>query len=1129
MGDDWGRARDPEGLDSLTPKKLELIHALLEQEGLSREAGQDIPRRTGEGPGPLSFGQERLWFFSRMSPESPVFNIPAVYRVEGPLDAQALARALAAVHARHETLRTSFGARVDRPGAPVQRIAASVEPAFEVVEVGSIHPGDPEAREARALELAAEEVREPFDLERAPLLRVTLYRIGPERHLLLVNVHHIVSEVQSLGILMRDLAAHYAERAGDELPALPVHFADFAAWQRERIEGDRLGPQLAWWKERLAGELPTLELPTDHPRPAVQAFRGGTRSKPLDSDATRALRELCRGAGITPFTATLALWSALIARYGGTEDVLVGVPMTDRSRSELQDLIGFFVNTLVLRSDLSGAPSLRELCRRVHEFRLGAQANQELPFERLVEELDTERDLSRNPLFQVAFLYQTSDEAGDAVFRFGPTTEARALADPLAVHTRTSKFDASLVIWDRDDSLAASVEYNAELFEPATVDRMLGHYERLLVAAVREPDRSLASLSILTAAEEEEILVRWNDTATQIREDACVDQLFEEQADRTPDALAVVLGERSLTYRELEERANRLAHHLRAMGVAPDQPVAIATGRTPEMVVGILGALKAGGAYLPVDLDYPKERLAFLLEDAGVSVVLASEATVARLPDDAPALRLDADWPAIEKAPSERPMRVSKPTHLAYVIYTSGSTGTPKGVGLGHVGLTNLLTWHRRAYDVKPSDRATHLAGLAFDASVWEVWPYLTAGASLHLVPDDVRLSPPRLLEFMAASRITQSFIPTPLAEAVLREEIPADLPLEVVLTGGDKLHRAPERELPFRLFNQYGPTENTVVATATAVPVDPIDDTPPPIGRPIDNVRVFVLDRGGQPVPVGVPGELYIGGKSLAHGYFGRPDMTAERFVANPMRPDASGERVYATGDLVRWRADGQLEFLGRLDAQVKVRGFRVELGEIEAQLGAHTAVSDCAVTVREAPSGDAVLVGYAVGANGQAPDAELLRAHLRERLPEYMVPTSILLLEEMPLTPNGKVDRRALPEPDFSASVEDGVAPEGELEETIAAVWRDLLQLDRVGATTNFFDLGGHSLLLAQVHARLQASIRPDISIIDLFRYPTVSSLATYLTAGSATGEELEQSRDRGARRRAALQARTRARRRG
>ncbi len=1116
-------------MHSLSPKKLEQIQALLEKEGLKTAAGERIGKRSLDAPASLSFGQERLWFVGRMAPDSPVFHIPAAYRIDGPLDVARLEEAWRNVCARHESLRTRFVDDGGRPALAIDAPDAVVGASIDVVDRSTA------AAESVAASLSYARARAaaPFDLARGPVARLALVRRAPEEHLLVVVIHHIVAEVQSLGILVRDLASAYRVGGTTELPALDIQFTDVAAWQRERMSGERYAEQLAWWRARLAGELPVLQLPTDRPRPAVQSFAGGTASRDLAPAAVAKLRELCATEKVTPFAATLALWSALLSRYSGQDDVLVGVPTTDRQRVELEHLIGFFVNMLPIRVDLSGDKSFRDVLREASEFHRGAQAQQELPFERLVEELGVERDLSRSPLVQVAFLYQTALESQAGASELGPGTTLAPIDDPLAMHTNTSKFDASLIVWDHGDAMSASVEYAADLFDASTIEHLLGHFERLLTEAALAPDAPLASHPILTAEEEQRILVDWNTTAADIRDDACVDALFEEQVDLTPDRLAVAGGGVELTYRQLDERANKLAHRLRALGVTPDRPVAIATGRAPEMLVGILGTLKAGGAYLPIDLAYPRERLAFTFEDADVAAILTLSTEASALPQtpNRTRIELDTDWASVDAESPERLERVSRPTNLAYVIYTSGSTGTPKGVALEHTGLVNLSTWHQRAYDVQPEDRATHLAGLAFDASVWEVWPYLLAGSSLHLVPEDVRLAPTRLIAWLVEQRITQSFLPTPLAEAVLREDIPFDFPLEVVLTGGDKLRRAPGQSLPFRLVNHYGPTENTVVATATDVTPVLFDDetspaAPPPIGRPIDNVQVYVLDRGGQAVPVGVPGELTIGGTSLARGYFGRPDLTAEKFVAHPVR--GLEGRIYRTGDLVRWRADGELEFLGRMDGQVKVRGFRIELGEIEAQVGKHEHVADCAVVIRHDDAGEATLIGYAVAAEGAELSSDELRGTLRATLPEYMVPTTFVLLDELPLTPNGKVDRRALPDPDLTSTTDEFVDPEGALEEQIASVWRELLGVDAVSASRNFFDLGGHSLLLAQVHARLQDSIEPEpsppLSIVELFRHPTIHSLAAHLATRSdaSNGAAVEASRDRGARRREALQER-------
>ncbi len=1085
-----------------------------------------IPRRTIPGPAPVSFAQERLWFFARMAPESPVFNIPALFRITGRLEIATLEASLAEVTRRQEVLRSSFG--VDR-GRVVQLVAPSADARIEVIDLRELPHAN---REPEALRQARVAARRPFDLARGPLYRLLLWRLDSEDHRLLVCLHHAISEVQSIGVFLRELAAAYREASEDSLDGsldgrqgraeLPIQFADFAVWQRAAMGGERYERDLAWWKEKLAGLLP-LDLPTDRPRPAVQSFAGSTRTRHIPEELVLRVRELSREEGVTPFMVWLSGYAALLARTTEQDDLALGAPMTDRDRVEIQDLMGFFVSTQVLRCNLAGDPSFRELLRRTRNVSLEAHEHRDVPFESLVEALRPERDLSRSPLFQVALLLQNETEQGEARTPLGAELLCQPWGDPLLVHTDTSKFDLSLIVWDRPQGTALSFEYSTDLYDSPTIDRMLERLEALLSAALAAPERPIGSLPILGSEERRTLLEDWNATQAPLPEETCAHQLFEAQADRSPDRIAVVEGTRSLTYRELELRANRVAQRLVELGVGPGVLVGICTERCLEMVVGILGVLKAGGAYVPLDLAYPRDRLAFMLEDARAQVVLTRPDRVRFLPETrAQTLVLDEAWLAGGPAPRLEPRATAQ--DLAYVIYTSGSTGKPKGVELEHRGLVNLLTWHQRAYRVAPEDRATHLAGLAFDASVWELWPYLTAGSSLHLVPDEVRLSPPRLLAWLAENRITQSFLPTPLAEAVLKESMPPSLELKWVFTGGDKLHAPPPRGLSFKLVNHYGPTENTVVATAVEVP--PLESevpaspspAPPPIGRPISNVLAYVVDRRGELMPIGVPGELWIGGASLARGYRRRPDLDAEKFVPDRFS-NAPGARLYKTGDRVRWRADGELEFLGRRDAQVKIRGFRVELGEIEAVLGRHPAVAECAVALRTSGVFGGKLIACFVPRNSASVSAAELRAHLTRELPDYMVPSALVALDALPLTPNGKVDRSALPEP--SEPEEPFVPPQGDLEQEIAGAWKDVLQLERVGANTNFFELGGHSLLLAQVHLRLQADLAPDLSIIELFQYPTVRSLAAHLQDGDDDAG-LRESRGRAAERRARMRQR-------
>ncbi len=1019
----------------------------------------------GATPLPLSFAQERLWFLDQLEPGSPFYNIPAAVRLSGPIDAAALERAFQEIARRHRILRTAYTLAGGQPfqtadprlGLPLRRIDLSALPA--------------EPREAEARRLAETEARRPFDLQRGPVFRTTLLCLSMEEHALLLTLHHIAADGWSMGILMRELAELYGallEGRPSPLPELPVQYSDYTLWQRGRLSGEILGQELSWWRERLAGAPALLELPTDRPRPAVQTFRGGRVRMALPPALFEGLEALGRRQGATPFMSVLAAFDALLARYTGQEDLVVGSPVAGRPLAELEGLIGFFVNTLVLRTDLSGDPGFAEILERVRQAATAAYAHQDLPFEKLVAELTPARTLAHAPLFQILLALQNAPAESP---RLGA-----AQASPFATEAATAKFDLTLTLSARGGRLAGSWLYNADLFDPATIARMAGHFERLVAAAVARPEAPLGSLTLLSEAERAQ-LMEWNETAAPFP-GYSIHRLFQEQAARTPHALAVAHGGRRLTYRELDERSSRLALRLRALGLPPEGRVALLLERSPELVVAALGVLKAGGAYLPLDPAYPAERLRFVLEDSGAAAVLTS-----------PDLRLEED----EAGPlGSVPECADEPAPacLAYVIYTSGSTGRPKGVELTHAGLANLVAWHLRSCAVTPADRASLLAGTGFDASIWEIWPYLLAGASLHVTPDELRASPSRLLGWLAAERITLSFLPTPLAEACLAEDaLPAGLALRVVLTGGDRLHRAPRPGLPFRLVNHYGPTESTVVATAGAV--EPGSGRTPPIGRPIGNTRVHLLDRGLRAVPAGVPGELCLGGAGLARGYLGRPDLTAERFVPSPF--GEPGERLYRTGDLARFLPDGSLDFLGRVDHQVKLRGFRIELGEIEAALLRHPQVREAAVLV-QGEGAERRLVAYlgTERAEGELKAADL-RSFLLRDLPEPMVPAAFLVLAELPLTANGKVDRRALAEIQPAApAAEAGEETRTPIEEMVAEIWREVLRLDTIRAEDDFFELGGHSLLATQVVARARDAFGVDLALRSLFETPTLSGWA-------------------------------------
>ncbi|HEX2326280.1 MAG TPA: amino acid adenylation domain-containing protein, partial [Chloroflexota bacterium] len=937
-------------------------------------------------------------------------------------------------------------------------------------------------------------------------------------------------------------------------------------WQRGWLRGEVLEGQLAYWRAALAG-LPPLDLPADRPRPPVRSSDGAVVTALIPPPLVAALRRLAEGEGATLFMVLLGAYQALLGRYSGQADLAVGAPVANRARPELEGLIGFFANTLVLRADLSGAPTVRGHLARVREACLGAYAHQDVPFEKLVDELQPQRDPSRTPLVQVAFSLQHALPAGPD---FGGLS-----LEPLPEGGATAKFDLTLALEETPAGLRAVAEYSTDLFQRETVQRLLGHYQALLEGFVAEPDARLDNLPLLSDQEAQRLLRQWNATARPYPHQRCVHHLVAEQAALAPQAVAVAGPAGSLTYGELNARANRLAHHLLSLGVRSETRVGVCLGRSPELVVAFLAVLKAGGAYLPVDPAYPPERLAGMLEDAGALAVLtaggaglgggaesepgrAGEAA-AGLPTvgEARLVRLDdpAEAEAIAARPATAPPTSAATTtdHLAYVIYTSGSTGRPKGVQVPHAGLTNLVFWHQRAFGLTPEDRATQVASPAFDAATWELWPYLACGASVHVPDEETRAAPEALRDWLVAQGITVSFLPTPLAEAVLALPWPPASALRLLLTGGDALRRPPPAGLPFDLINNYGPTEYSVVTTSGYVPPAGADqppgraDQPPGIGRPIANTQVYVLDRRRQPVPAGVPGELYVGGDGLARGYLGRPGLTAARFVPHPFVP---GARLYRTGDLVRWVAEGdaldggpgggaggQLEFLGRLDQQVKIRGFRIEPGEVEATLATHPQVREVVVVAQDRPgSADKRLVAYVVlqraGASPEAPDAldaldspearrqalPSLRAYLQERLPAYMVPGAFVALDALPLTPNGKLDRKALPAPETAGAGADGhgdeeadgaptpVPPRTAAETTLAGIWAEVLGLPlaRVGVEDNFFALGGDSILSIQVVARAtRAGLR--LTPRQLFQHQTVAELAA--VAGTAPAVQAEQ----------------------
>jgi amino acid adenylation domain-containing protein len=1064
---------------------------------------------------PLSFGQQSIWFLHQLAPESPAYNIAAPLHVTGPLDTDALRRSFQALVDRHACLRTTFGAPA---GEPVQHVHAHLN---LLLREESVAGWSVEAVNAYLVE----EAHRPFDLEAGPLVRVNVLARSEDQFFLLLVVHHIVADFWSLAVLMHELGELYnAERIGvaANLPALNVSYLNYVRWEAELLRSQKIDPQRRYWEERLAGELPVLNLPIDKPRPATQTFRGASELIILDESLRRQLERLSRASGATLYMTLLAAFEVLLYRYTGQEDFLVGSPTSGRSRAEWSRLVGYFVNPVALRADLTENRTFVDHLAEVRSTVLSAFEHQDYPFAALIEGLQLERDLSRPQLFEVMFVLQKTHllyQEGLAALTLPGQTGARMRLEELelesvALAKQVAQFDLTLTVADVNKELAASMQYNTDLFRPDTIKRMLTHFRALLEEIIANPNERVALLSMLTPVERRQQLSEWNQSPPEGLPEICVQQLFEEQAEKSPDAPAVISKQERLTYGELNAKANQLASRLRALGIGPEVPVAVCLERSPDMIVSLLAVLKARGFYVPLDPAYPKERLAYMLADSGAPVLITEGRLVEGLPEhQAHVFDVRADWSNIEHESDANPQPALAPENLAYMIYTSGSTGQPKGVSIQHASLSALVSWHTQAYGVTSGERATQLASPAFDASVWELWPYLTAGASIHLPEDAVRASAPDLLKWLAEEDITICFLPTPLAEALLEEEMPSEkIALRAVLTGGDKLHHAPRKPLPFILVNHYGPTENTVVATrapiATAATAEVEDESTPPIGRPITGTRAYVLDSRLQLLPEGVAGELYLSGLGLARGYHGRPEMTARKFIPDPFAGEP-GARMYKTGDLVRYLPDGRLEFLGRIDNQVKISGFRIELGEIETTLLQHAAVREAVVVTREDAPTRKRLVAYIVNEEGESWTASDLRAYLRERLPDYMIPSSFVSLNELPLTPNGKVDRRALPDV-AEAALEYGVTnvpPRTPVEELLAYIWCHVLNISEAGVHDNFFALGGHSLLATQVISRVRERFQVELPLRSLFESPTVAELAMRIEEAMKAGEEKQK----------------------
>ncbi len=1030
------------------------------------------PRAEGQTRFPLSFAQERLWFLQRLEPSSVAYHLAGRARLEGLLDVPALRRAWTWVVQRHEVLRMRIR-EVD--GRPFQELTSDA-PGLALIELRAGTGVESYCRAA---------ARSPLDPASRPPLRVVLLRQGEQEHLLLLTLHHLVADEESLELLVRELTAGYEtfSRGGEPLlPELPFQYGDFAAWQRAAPQEEVVESRLRWWEERLAGLAP-LELQADRPRPPARSSSGGVVAARLDAAVSTAVAALARREASTPFIALLAAFEALLCRYTTQLDFGVGCPVTGRDRRELERLVGLFVNTLVLRAELSGDPGFRQLLRRVRSATLAAHEHGDVPFELVVERLRPERSLDRSPLFSVTF----------ALYRPPRRRRAGALEVTVeAVETGTAKFDLSLFAAATEDGIVLSLEHAADLFDTTTAARMLGHLSTLIAGAAADPDLPLSELPLLSAEELRQVIIERNRTEMPSAI-GLVHELFERQARSRSDHLAVSCGAERLTYGELERLANRWAHRLIGRGVRSEVPVALWLDHSTSFVAAALAVLKAGGAYVPIDPESPPARLDAVLEQAGVRVLVTDGRRAGRVGFSGEVLLVDG--PAAETAREDPTAVRVDGRNLAYVVLTSGSTGSPKAVAVEHASLANLAQWHLRTYEVSANDRATQIAAVGFDAAVWEIWPYLVAGASLHIPDEAIRSSPAALVDWMAAQRVTLCFLPTPLAEIAVARPRPTAIALRALLTGGDRLRRRPAAG--WNLVNHYGPTECTVVATSGPVPAPDEPSTespkgaPPPIGRAIGNVRAYVLDLHAKPQPAGVPGELYLGGCGLARGYLGQPDLTAERFVPDSLSGEA-GARLYRTGDLVRWRGDGDLDFLGRADLQLKIQGFRIEPAEVESALCRHPSVQESVVHAWESVPGRPVLVAYVVPHREARPTPADLREFLRARLPGYMVPATFMTLPALPLTPHGKVDRRALPRPERDLSQVGFTPARNDVEARLAGIWSEVLGVGPVGVHDDFFELGGRSLVAMEILARVRSAFGVELPLRSLFESATVAELA-------------------------------------
>ena len=1072
---------------------------LLELRLKGSAAAHPKSRRIRSQHPPLSAGQHQMWVIEQMIPGNPAYHIPVAWRIAGDLDVSALEESFNQIIQRHESWRTTIR---DIDGNPVQQIHPECKIQISVTDLSHL-PSEESERQSR--ELAAGEAVRPFDLRQLPLLRVSLFRLGRNDHVLLVNVHHIVADGLSLRLMFDELDAIYRALTSGTMARLPVltaQYADFAAWQDEKLSDGRHSQQLDYWQQQLKGELPVLELATDKPRPLRQSFNGSNVNFTISRTLAQALTALGNQERCTFFVTVFAAFQVLLMRHSGCGEVLIGTPVASRPLPEFERLIGNFLNVVALRCDPTGNPAFIELMRRCRDTTLLALSNTDVPFETVVKSLKSHRDPSRNPVFQV--LMQVLPPVHG---RIGESQDSR-----FDFEMRFSQVDLALHLFEEPDGgFFGQMQFSTDLFAPETIERLALNFVHLLNEIVRDPFQKILEIPVIATAEKNRLLHEWNQTTVAFPGGMTLHALIEQQAGRTPDSVAVQFEDRQLTYRELDQHANQLANRLRSLGVGPNVLVGISIERSLDLVIGLLGILKAGGAYVPIDPDYPGERRAFMLEDAAVPVLLTQQKLVAGLPPhNARVICLDTDWESVAGESDHAPTDIATEADLAYMIYTSGSTGRPKGALNRHRGIVNRLLWMQNRYQLTPSDAVLQKTPFSFDVSVWEFfWPLMT-GARLVVARPGGHQDPAYLIRLIAERQITVThFVPPMLRVFLDQPEVSSCASLRHVICSGEALpHDLQEKfftRLPCQLHNLYGPTEAAVDVTHWTCQRGS-KSTVVPIGRPVANTRCYILDALLQPVPIGVPGELHIGGVQVGRGYHNRPELTAEKFIADPFSSEP-GARLYKTGDLCRYLPDGNIDYLGRMDHQVKVRGFRIELGEIEATLKQHPSIQDTVVVAREGAPGDKRLVAYVVSALTPCPVADL-RNHLKTCLPDYMVPGVFVFLDSLPLSANGKVDRKALPIPELNRGVADEAfaAPQTEIELKVSLAWKQILKVDRVGLHDNFFDLGGDSLAAMQVISRLRGPQFPDLNVFQIFERPTVADFARALpvTSGDAPREE-------------------------